>query len=302
MRQWGVRWKGSLPGGRLGRAGHQESIVHQTGGAVHYRVETRMLSDIGRQRSSNQDSFAFICPGDLLQRQRRGVLTVIADGMGGHNGGEVASALAVETICQNYFATPGDDPGTALVAAMREANRTIIRATEAEPALAGMGTTATALVLVGELVVFAHVGDSRLYRCLDGRCSQLSEDQTVAAEMVRSGLLSVAQARHHPARNVLLSSLGTAHRLRVVAQHCAPPVIGERFVLCSDGLWESVDGEEMAAIVGRQAPAMACRRLVELALERDGSDNISLAIVSIEPAAVDHDPASEPPAVSDAAG
>ncbi|HAY29713.1 MAG TPA: serine/threonine-protein phosphatase [Candidatus Accumulibacter sp.] len=253
--------------------------------ATGYRVEACMESHIGRVRSSNQDSLGFVCPADATQLRDRGVLVMIADGMGGHNAGEIASAMAVEVLCRSYFEGADADPGDALAAAMRQANEVILLAAATDSALAGMGTTATALVLVDSLVLFAHVGDSRLYRCRGGRCRQLTGDQTVAAEMVRSGLLSATQARHHPARHVLVESLGSEQPLRVVTQADAPPLIGEAFVLCSDGLWESVDADEIGHSVSTLDAATACRRLIELALERDGSDNISVAIVSVRPPA-----------------
>ncbi|MBN8452566.1 protein phosphatase 2C domain-containing protein [Accumulibacter sp.] len=251
--------------------------------AMDYCVEAHLASDIGRVRCSNQDSLAFFSPAEAQQWHHRGVLAVLADGMGGHNAGEVASAMAVEALGRRYFASGAVDPGNALTTAMGDANQAIVQAAAADSALAGMGTTATALVVVGSRVLVAHVGDSRLYRCRDGRCRQLTVDHTVAAEMARNGLLSATQARHHPARNVLLLSLGSERTLRVVTQADVPPVIGESFVLCSDGLWESVDAAEIGRVVARIDAAAACRRLLELALTRDGNDNISLGIVSIRP-------------------
>ncbi|EXI83716.1 MAG: Serine/threonine phosphatase stp [Candidatus Accumulibacter sp. BA-94] len=250
---------------------------------MDYGVEAHLASNIGRIRSSNQDSLAFFSPAEARQWQRRGVLVVMADGMGGHNAGEVASSMAVETLGQSYFANGEVDPGNALSNAMHDANLAIAHAAAADSALAGMGTTATALILVGSRVLFAHVGDSRVYRCRGGRCRQLTVDHTVAAEMARNGLLSTEQARHHPARNILLLSLGSEKTLRVATQADAPPVIGDSFVLCSDGLWESVDAAEIGRVVARLDAAAACRRLIELALARDGSDNVSLAIISIGP-------------------
>lgn len=247
-------------------------------------VDAFMVSDVGCVRSSNQDSIAFVSPGDAELRQRLGVLAVVADGMGGHNGGEVASAMAVETICRHYFSSAGDDAGQALALAMREANGAVFRAAGVNPDLEGMGTTATALVLVGNGVLFAHVGDSRLYRCFAGRCTQLTEDDSFVAEMVKNRLISAEQACHHPARNVLLRSLGTQEKLWVVAQRCDPAQVGDRFVLCSDGLWDTVEPREIAEIVSSQEPEGACRQLVEMARERGGSDNISVGVVAIRTA------------------
>lgn len=250
-----------------------------------YSVHVGTASDVGRVRRINEDTIAFVCPDDAELRQRLGVLAVVADGMGGHRGGEVASALAVDAICQNYFATPpGEDCLQAMERAVCAANAAICRASEADWAVAGMGTTATVLVVVGGSAFFAHVGDSRLYRCSAGRCTQLSEDHTLVEQMVKSGVISTEEARNHPMRNMLMRSLGTPSGLQVATQRCAPLAIGDAFVLCSDGLHQSVEASEIAAIVASLEPDVASQRLVDLARERDGSDNISVGVVVIRPA------------------
>ena len=249
-----------------------------------YVVQACMAKDIGRVRTTNQDSIAFVSPGGHDERRRRGVLAVVADGMGGHQGGEVASALAVRTICDRYYRAPGDDPLHVIELAMAEANGEILRAATADEALAGMGTTATVLVLVGKSAFFAHVGDSRLYRCRQGLATQLTEDDTLVEQMVKDGMISAEEARHHPERSVLLRSLGTRPEVRVVIQRCAPPQIGDTFVLCSDGMHDSIAPSEIASIVESFDPEGACRRLIELARDRDGSDNISVGVVAVRPA------------------
>ncbi|WP_300454902.1 Stp1/IreP family PP2C-type Ser/Thr phosphatase [Accumulibacter sp.] len=246
-----------------------------------YVVQACMAKDIGLVRETNQDAIAFVSPGDPGERRRRGVLAIVADGMGGHKGGEVASALAVQTVCRDYFAAPVDDPLQAIGLAMAEANETVYRAAEADRALSGMGTTATALVLVGGNVLFAHVGDSRLYRCHQGQARQLTEDDTLVEQMVKEGMITAAEARHHPERNVLVRSLGTRPEVRITTRRCDPPKIGECFVLCSDGMYDSIKPEEIARIVEAGDPETACRQLIELARERDGSDNISVGIVAV---------------------
>ncbi len=247
-----------------------------------YLVEAFVASDIGGVRESNQDSIALLLPGDPSLCERRGLLAVVADGMGGHKGGEVASALAVTAICRHYFAVD-ETPSHALTLALREANNIVFRAAEADSRLAGMGTTATALALVDGQALLAHVGDSRLYRCRDGQGHQLTTDDSLVVEMVNCGILSSEQARHHPARNVLVRSLGTQAKLWVVAKTDAPLAAGDCFVLCTDGLWESVDGGEMAEIVANMNVADAGRRLLALARSRDGSDNLSVGVIAIRP-------------------
>jgi serine/threonine protein phosphatase PrpC len=258
---------------------------------AYYTVETCMATDIGCVRTGNQDAIAFVSPGVPGERDRRGVLAVVADGMGGHNGGEVASNLAVETICRQYFATPDDDPQRAIEGALRKANAAIFRAAEANEALSGMGTTVTALALVGQCTLFVHVGDSRLYRCSQGQVTQLTRDDTLVQQMVDDGLISPEQARHHPERSVLLRSLGTRPDLLVTARICDRPEVGDCFVLCSDGLYESIEPGEIAQVVESLDPQAACRRLIELARERDGSDNISVGVIAIRPANAGEKPA-----------
>ncbi len=251
--------------------------------SAYYILQTCMATDIGCVRTSNQDSIAFVSPGDPDERRRRGVLAVVADGMGGHNGGEVASKLAVDTICSHYFAAHDDDPLHTIEQALREANAAIFRAAEADRALSGMGTTATVLALVGRGMWFGHVGDSRLYRCSHGQVTQLTKDDTLVEQLVNEGLISAEHARYHPERNVLLRSLGTRPDLRVTAQVGDPPEVGDTFVLCSDGLYDCVDASEIVRVVESCDPQAACRRLIELARERGGSDNISVGIIAVRP-------------------
>jgi len=249
------------------------------------RVDAFLASDIGCVRDSNQDSMALVVPGEAALRQRRGLLAVVADGMGGHNGGEVASAVAVETICRSYFsAAAAEDPAAALALALREANAAVFGTAEADSRLAGMGTTATALALVDGHALVAHVGDSRVYHCRSGQGRQLTTDDSLIVELINNGMISAEQARHHPARNVLLRSLGTQAKLWVIANPGAPAAPGDSFVLCSDGLWDSIDADEIAQFVAAMNPEEAVRRLIALARARDGSDNISVGVLTIQAA------------------
>ena len=258
-----------------------------------YTVRAGMASDVGRVRRSNEDALAFVCPDDVALRRRLGVLAMVADGMGGHRGGEVASTLAVDTVCRGYFAAqPGEDRLRVLERAMLDANRAICQAGLADPSLEGMGTTATALVIVDDSVLFAHVGDSRLYHCAEGHCRQLTEDHTLVQQMVKNGVLSAEAARLYPMRNVLMRSLGTYSGLKIATRSCAAPQIGDTFVLCSDGLHASVDAADIAEVVASLQPREASQRLVELACARDGSDNVSVAVVVVRPVATGEDAAA----------
>ncbi|HPT51262.1 MAG TPA: protein phosphatase 2C domain-containing protein [Accumulibacter sp.] len=253
--------------------------------SVDYSILAFMATDIGCLRRSNQDRVAFVVPQDAEERKRLGVLAVLADGMGGHQGGEVASDLAVKTICERYFATSGNGSRRALELAIEEANGAVFRAAQSDPRLEGMGTTATVLLLVGRKVLFANVGDSRLYRCVAGQCTQMTVDDTLVEQLLRAGIIDAEEARQHPVRNVLLRSLGTQDQLGVDARRGGSPTVGESFVLCSDGLYETIGPEEIARAVTDREPEVACRELIELARERGGRDNISVGVVAIRPLA-----------------
>ena len=281
MGKWSSRVAGAVSRFWPVQFGRKSGAAATGATSPDYVVDAFMASDVGCVRDSNQDSIAFVSPDDAEVRRRLGVLAVVADGMGGHNGGEVASAIAVETICRHYYATTSDDAAQALALAVREANGAVFRAAAADSTLEGMGTTATALVLVGNGVIFAHVGDSRLYRCRAGSSRQLTEDDSFVAEMVKNRLIRPEQAAHHPARNVLLRSVGTQEKLWAIAQHGDPPQVGDCFVLCSDGLWDTVEAREMARIVDTAEPEGACRQLIQMARERGGSDNISVGVLAI---------------------
>lgn len=252
--------------------------------STDYVVEAFVLTDIGCYRTINQDALAYVSSGDTAERERRGVLAIVADGMGGHQAGEVASRLAVDVIRAEYFRSRGPDPLAALRQAFLAANVAIFQAASEDASLFGMGTTATALALRGPDVLVAHVGDSRLYRLSEGGLRQLTQDDTLVAAMLRDGLIGADQMRSHPDRNVLMRALGTHTELGFAAQRCEPPRIGESFVLCSDGLHDVVEDGEIDEIVRGQAPEAACRRLVDLAKLRESGDNISAAVVSIRPA------------------
>jgi serine/threonine protein phosphatase PrpC len=148
----------------------------------------------------------------------------------------------------------------------------------------GMGTTATALILRGAEAYVAHVGDSRLYRCWENGIDLLTRDDTVVMDMVRDGLIEREEARHHPEKHVLARALGTRGDLSVTPARIAQRVqIGDNFILCTDGLFETVEDKEIWTAATTLAPDKACRNLVALANERDGLDNISVGILAIRP-------------------
>jgi PPM family protein phosphatase len=242
-----------------------------------------MLSDVGCVRELNEDSGTYIRPDDPELLRSKGLLIVVADGMGGHSAGEVASGLAVEVITRAYF-EDGGDPRSALENAFHKANSAIHKASEKDASRNGMGTTCTALVLQNGTAISAHVGDSRLYLVREGSIYLMTEDHSAVMEMVKAGLITLEQARHHPEKNVILRAMGSHPEVDVTTwQEPFPVRAGDRFLLCSDGLYDLVEDEEIKRIVMLSAPQTACENLIALAKERGGHDNITVGIVGLNP-------------------
>jgi protein phosphatase len=247
-----------------------------------YRITASLVSDAGCNRASNEDCGLFIQPADPHVLLKKGSLFVVADGMGGHSAGEVASQMAVELISRIYYESRGD-PISSLKRAFREANRQIYRAARKDPSLKGMGTTCTALVLQDGSAILAHIGDSRLYLIRNGEIYLMSEDHSAIMQMVRLGLISPEEARHHPSKNIILRALGNSPKAEISLWEEPLPVrAGDTFLLCSDGLYDLVEDEEIKQIALGADPRSACEQLVALAKERGGHDNITVCIASLE--------------------
>jgi len=237
-------------------------------------VETASLSDVGRVRSANQD----VC-GEFENENGYRML-VVADGMGGHSGGETASRLALETIGQ-IFGSGFDDPDVMLDRAFQAANERIHQIGSTDPTLHNMGTTGVAVLLGPENTGWvAHIGDSRAYRLRDGRFDQITEDHSWVSEEVRHGRITDDEAKTHSMRNVLLRSIGVAPEVEVTTS-TIDLRSGDRFLLCSDGLWGEVEDQPIAEILARVDPAGAVRQLVDLANENGGSDNVTIQIAAL---------------------
>jgi len=218
-------------------------------------------TDVGRVRKGNEDSFTAEDP-----------LFAVADGMGGHQGGEVASSLALETIGK------GSRPIEKMV---QEANQAVYRRADQDPGLSGMGTTLTALVADGEVLRMAHVGDSRAYMLRDGRLQRLTKDHTVVQRLVDEGKLTAEEAEIHPQRSILTRALGVDESLQV-DQGAIEPRTGDRLLLCSDGLTGMVDEERITRIlIENPDPQAAADALVEAANEAGGQDNITAVVMDV---------------------
>lgn len=242
-------------------------------------------TDPGKKRANNEDSY-------LVSDEQR--LYAVADGVGGSEAGEVASRIAVDTIAGTMPDLLGDADRTPPVesrsdevpelAAFRHAvllaNRAIIEEAAKDPARRGMGTTLTALLLARKRAFLAHIGDSRAYRLRSGRLLQLTNDHSVVAEQVRSGLITPAQARTSPYRHVITQALG-------IDREAAPDFMeqplnpGDTFLLCSDGLTEMLGDREIGRILSGSAPADAARKLIDAANGQGGLDNITAVVVQV---------------------
>ncbi|HJV04881.1 MAG TPA: Stp1/IreP family PP2C-type Ser/Thr phosphatase, partial [Actinomycetota bacterium] len=249
------------------------------------KVRVGVRSDVGRVRQGNEDSFMVHEP-----------LFAVADGMGGHQGGEVASKLALETLGR---LTLEDTRDTApnLADAVRQANRAVLEKASTDPGLHGMGTTLTALVAGANRVFLAHVGDSRAYLLRDGSLEQLTEDHTVVESLVREGRLTRQEAEIHPQRSILTRALGVDGEIEVDerSEEVSP---GDRILLCSDGLTGMVPEPEIQRILSElDDPQRAADALVDAANDAGGQDNITALILDVLP---DDGPAGARTAPADA--
>ena len=254
---------------------------------VRTGIEVSSQSDIGCLRKNNEDSFGYWEPEDDDQFQCKGRLAVVADGMGGYEGGQEASRLAVETLVAVYRDFAGCDPQEALVGAMQSAHDQIRQYSFAHPELRGMGTTCTAAAIVrgesgGEALYYAHVGDSRLYLIRDRHITRVTRDHSYVERLVESGMISAEQAETHPQRNILTAALGTNPDLIMDTPGQPEPLRPEDVLLiCSDGLWGQVRDPEILDAVDNKSAEQAGRDLIELARERGGPDNITVEILRL---------------------
>ena len=262
-------------------------------GSARLSTESAGLSDVGRRRKSNEDSFAISDDQTLL---------IVADGMGGHAAGEVASRLAVESIERHIsgsdprkeptipasFRSPAGDeaglppPARRVLNAIRLANQEIVRSVRKDSSMRGMGTTVVIALIHGPRTFIGSVGDSRAYLVRDRALRQLTSDHTLVNEQVRAGALSTQEARRHPARNILTRAVGSQEEVEpdLVEQDLRP---GDILLLCSDGLTTMAEDADILRTVLAHAndPKAACRALIDLANERGGDDNVTVILSRI---------------------
>ncbi len=252
------------------------------------KIACHALTDVGRKRKGNEDSVLV----DLEQN-----LFVVADGMGGHAAGEVASKVAVDSICEFIALTAGGEDitwpfgleadvsldGNRLKTAIRFANRKVLEATRERADYEGMATTVAAVLVDGKIANLAHVGDSRVYRFRDSTLTQLTSDHSWVNEQILSGIITADQARNHPLRNVVTRALGGKPDLQVEFQ---PSQVepGDILLLCSDGLTSMVPDEDISQLFNETAGDVekTARRLVDEANARGGEDNVTVLLIQFQ--------------------
>lgn len=252
-------------------------VSFDTSTTLEYRAVA--ATDVGCVREINEDHLVFIRPFDEKIRSSHGCLAMVADGMGGHSSGEIASKMAVDIISRDYFDT--EYPILeSLKRAFEKANKAIFQKAGRKASLKGMGTTCTVVVLIGERMFIGHVGDSRAYILKDGKIHQLTKDHTYVQHLLDTGKISYKDSLNHPQKNVITQAMGTKPKLG--ADFALTELSfeeGDKLLLCSDGLYEYLQGEELAHILRTRNISSAAEDMIALAKQRGGHDNISVLIV-----------------------
>ena len=254
---------------------------------MRLKANAAYVTDVGRVRSQNQDA-----AGITQNPHTEWPIFILADGMGGHAAGEIAASLAVQAVSDVMTAADGpSDPDERLLVAIEDANQRIHAAVREDRALTGMGTTCLVALLAGQNLHLGHVGDSRAYIYCDGRLEQVTSDHSWVNEQVKLGLLAPAEAPRHPMRHVITRALGPGPvEPDLVHRELGP---GDWLLLCSDGLTGPVDDGTIERILAEaDHPEVAARRLVELANQAGGQDNVTVLLVHLE--VVDPAPAGNP--------
>ncbi|GAB6091926.1 Stp1/IreP family PP2C-type Ser/Thr phosphatase [Furfurilactobacillus curtus] len=243
-------------------------------------MQVASLSDIGRQRETNQDYV-----GNFMNKAELG-FTIVADGIGGHRGGDVASSMAVSHIGTRFEATRFIDPATAakwLASEVRQENETIIEKAQQYRDLSGMGTTLVAAIIFPTQFLVANIGDSRAYLLRHQELAQLTEDHSLVNELIKLGQITEADARTYPEKNIITRTLGINDEADAdINLYRAMP--GDLLMLCSDGLTNMVTDDQIQAVLVQSDRSLAekCQRLIDLANEAGGRDNITVLLVETD--------------------
>ncbi len=260
------------------KKGFKRSIA--TKKAINPGVACISKTDRGCVRDLNEDCIAFLQASDEYQAKDKGYLAIVADGMGGHSAGEIASQMAVEEVADFYYNST-KSPQKSLNQAFQAANEKIWQEAQSRADRKGMGTTCTALAIKGSEAVFTHIGDSRIYLLRENHLAQITEDHTLANKLRTSNVNLKEVEKVH--QNILYKAMGTHQsqtfqspksRLKVLA--------GDRFLLCSDGLYDQITELEISQLLGIRSLILVANCMIALAKERGGQDNISVVILEIK--------------------
>lgn len=245
-----------------------------------YSVSSR--TDIGLLRQYNEDSF-YVCDVNA-NIDKWGMLLGVADGMGGHNGGDVASQLAAQTLATYYSTKKHDDSFVKrLVSVIEQANLAIFNVSIENSRLCGMGTTLTSCLLFDDEAIIAHVGDSRAYLYRDKQFIQITEDHSLVAQAVREGILTPEQAARHPQRNIITRALGTRETVEIDSLSIKVQS-KDIFLLATDGLHGFIEDDELAAILEeyKDNTDEITDKLIQAALEKGAPDNVTVVVSAVE--------------------
>ncbi|HET9000975.1 MAG TPA: protein phosphatase 2C domain-containing protein [bacterium] len=243
-------------------------------------LEVGSATDPGRVRPKNEDYVRYEVPTDPLLHASRGSLFIVADGVGGAGGGAVASAEAAHTVAQEYYLNLRGDPGRILRRAIEQANLHVYHLREGHPALSGMQTTLTSLVVRGGRYWLGHVGDSKAFLVRGGAVRQLTRDHTIVQEMRRLGLVDAPGADRHPHRHLLTRTIG-GDILVAVDLRSGPAQRGDCFILATDGVLEHLTPEDVRATFTNFPPDAAAAACVREANRRGGFDNLTVLAIRI---------------------
>jgi PPM family protein phosphatase len=246
-----------------------------------FGLDIAQISDLGMRRMNNQDSVAVIVTDDQNTWASRGHLLMVADGMGAHAAGELASKLAVDNVPHVYFKLRDLLPPAALRQAIREVNALIHTKGQSSVGFQGMGTTCSCLVLLPEGALVAHIGDSRVYRLRGKRLAQLTFDHSLVWEMAAAGHMAEEDVPAYIPKNVITRSLGPHESVNLDLEGPYDASDGDTFLLCSDGLSGQIPDAELGAILHCLNPTEAVQTLVDLANLRGGPDNISIVVARV---------------------
>lgn len=241
------------------------------------KLKVKFLTDRGKVRDFNEDS------GGFFYNQQNQLLAIIADGMGGHRAGDVASRLAVDLVkiaweSTSYIETP-DEAEQWIENILEDINREILNQSEAKDEYKGMGTTAVLAVCSKDFITIGHIGDSRCYINNDNGFMQLTEDHSLVNELVKTGQISTEDAEHHPRKNIVLKALGTEKNIYADVKSLSWEK-GNQLLLTSDGLTDKVSNEELEMFMNSEKHiSIIGEKMIEIANERGGEDNISLILI-----------------------